>query len=162
MELSCYHELSQLERWVLPILLGLGGFLFLFGVVLSFRSDVWRSGPVEGAADGRGSFKVPVPLALIAVGLIFVGSVPYWMHHSFPEDNLVFKDEGWTLGEVHARMMEHSSLDITIAPALKTLLIGEASGACWSKLLDSICRRNAASLSCPSEWHARPAHISAR
>lgn len=162
MELTCYYELTELERWALPALLILGGLLFLVGVILLFRENIWKSRNIKVTAKGSGVLQLPAPFALIVIGIICAGAAPYWMHHSFPEDNLVFKDKIWTLGEVHSRLKEHSRLNVSISPDLKNLPVGEVSGACWSTLLDSICRKNPAALSCPSNWHADPAHIGPR
>jgi len=161
MDWTCFQELPGLEKSKIVVLIILGAILLVLGIVLLLRrvSD-WKSAEIKKEMI---TVKLPLPLAVLVLGVVAWGYVYWDLSRTFPENAFRFSDRPWTLEEVKSRLERESPVRIDLDAASSSLkLTKDFSAACACQLVQSICDYYGDSLTCrrPDPLHfviSRPA-----
>jgi len=148
MEWVCFWELTGLEKAGVMGAASIGMVLLVLGLILAFRSGLWKGPKFEVAYD-KYSLRVPAPLACVVLGCALMSGAGWWLWRSFPANNLSFSAKHWTLSEVKERLERESRVRVELKGEASSFKIDKSfSGACASDVLTSICDFYPSELKC--------------
>lgn len=161
MELSCFWELTGLEKTIVIGATLLGIILIALGLIPRFRQRIWEPRVDGKYKDFWASLSVPV-IFIITGGLLFLAT-GWWFANTFPAKHISFSQRPLTLFEIKQRIERMSSLQVDLKRGAGSLFIDkEFSGACASDLLSSICQYYSSKLQCEYDSNSKTFVIAMR